>query len=159
LAKAKTVVVSSVVSSSNGAKASPVAERKFQTSRTRCPQCKNYLAKIPSNKVTKKYFLKCLSGCEDTVLFWSDRTKSWEAPRSQAAKSANSAKPPVKITTYFCPVCKKPLEEYSYTKDGQNKTMLRCSDSKSRNDQKHKDVAYFTTAKGWWSPKFGELKC
>jgi DNA topoisomerase-1 len=87
LAKAKTVVVSSVVSSSNGAKASPVAEGKFQTSRTRCPQCKNYLAKIPSNKVTKKYFLKCLSGCEDTVLFWSDRTKTWEAPRSQAAKS------------------------------------------------------------------------
>ncbi|KAB8317734.1 type I DNA topoisomerase [Tolypothrix campylonemoides VB511288] len=158
LAKAKTVVVSSVVSSSNGAKASPVAERKFQTSRTRCPQCKNYLGKIPSNKVTKKYFLKCLSGCEDTVLFWSDRTKTWEAPRSQAAKSANSAKLPVKITTYPCPVCKKPLEEYSYTKDGQSKTMLRCSDSKSRNDQKHKDVAYFTTAKGWWSPKFGELK-
>lgn len=158
LAKAKTVVVSSVVSSSNGAKAS-LAERKFQTSRTRCPQCKNYLAKIPSNKVTKKYFLKCLSGCEDTVLFWSDRTKTWEAPRSQAAKSANSAKTPVKITTYSCPVCKKPLEEYSYTKDGQSKTMLRCSDSKSRNDQKHKDVAYFTTAKGWWSPKFGELKC
>ncbi|WP_414586402.1 type I DNA topoisomerase [Scytonema sp. PCC 10023] len=158
LAKAKTVVVSSVVSSSNGAKASPVAERKFQTSRTRCPQCKNYLAKIPSSKVTKKYFLKCLSGCEDTVLFWSDRTKTWEAPRSQATKSANSAKTPVNITTYPCPVCKKPLEEYSYTKDGQSKTMLRCSDSKSRNDQKHKDVAYFTTAKGWWSPKFGELK-
>ncbi|BAZ24944.1 DNA topoisomerase I [Kalymmatonema gypsitolerans NIES-4073] len=159
LAKAKTVVVSSVVSSSNGAKASPVAERKYQTSRTRCPQCKNYLAKIPSNKVTKKYFLKCLSGCEDTVLFWSDRTKTWEAPRSQAAKSGNSAKAPVNITTYPCPVCKKPLEEYSYTKDGQSKTMLRCSDYKSRNDQKHKDVAYFTTAKGWWSPKFGELKC
>lgn len=158
LAKAKTVVVSSAVSSSNGAKVSAGTERKYQTSRTRCPHCQKSLAKIPSNKVTKKYFLKCVSGCEDTVLFWSDRTKTWEAPRSQAAKAANSAKVPVKITTYTCPVCKKPLEEYSYTKDGQNKTMLRCSNSKSRNEQKHKDVAYFNTAKGWWSPKFGELK-
>lgn len=158
LAKAKTVVVSLAVSSSNGAKVSAGTERKYQTSRTRCPHCQKSLAKIPSNKVTKKYFLKCVSGCEDTVLFWSDRTKTWEAPRSQAVKSANSAKVPVKITTYTCPVCKKPLEEYSYTKDGQNKTMLRCSDSKSRNEQKHKDVAYFNTAKGWWSPKFGELK-
>ena len=36
--------------------------------------------------------------------------------------------------------------------------MLRCSNPESRNDSKHKDAAYFNTAKGWWSPKFGELK-
>ncbi len=61
-------------------------------------------------------------------------------------------------------VCKKPLEEYSYIKDGQNKTMLRCSGQDSwkdykynDKDYKYKDVAYFNTSKGWWSPKFGNL--
>ncbi|MBW4632047.1 MAG: type I DNA topoisomerase [Iphinoe sp. HA4291-MV1] len=155
LAKAKTVPVSS----SNGANASGVAERKFETSRTRCPQCNNNLAKINSNKVKKKYFLKCVSGCENVVLFWSEYTKTWEPPRSQTRLDANPQKPPVKITTYPCPVCKQPLEEYTYTKDAQSKKMLRCSNPKSRNEQKHKDVAYFSTPKGWWSPKFGELKC
>ena len=151
LAKAKTVAVTSDTKSS-----SDVVERKFETSRTRCPQCKNSLAKIPSSKVKKKFFLKCVSGCEDLVLFWSDRNKTWEQPRSQAAKGANPQKPAT-ITTHHCPVCKKPLEEYSYMKDGQSKILLRCSNPQSRNDHKHKDVAYFNTQKGWWSPKFGEL--
>ncbi|GAB1544157.1 type I DNA topoisomerase [Scytonema sp. NUACC21] len=154
LAKAKTVVVSP----SNGTKAPPVAEGKFETSRTRCPQCNNHLAKIKSNKVKKKYFLKCVSGCENVVLFWSEYSKTWEAPRSKAAKEESPQKPPAQITKYPCPVCQKPLEEYSYIKEGMSKKMLRCSDPKSRNDQKHKEVAYFTTQKGWWSPKFGELK-
>jgi DNA topoisomerase-1 len=153
LAKAKTIPITP----SNSPKPSGVNERKFETSRTRCPQCQKNLAKVPSNKLKKKYFLKCLNGCENVVLFWSEYSKTWEAPRSQVAKEASPQKSPAKITTYPCPVCKKPLEEYSYTKDGQSKTMLRCSDSKSRNDKKHKDVAYFNTAKGWWSPKFGEL--
>jgi DNA topoisomerase-1 len=154
LAKAKAVAQAS----SKEVKANPAIERNFEKSRTRCPQCKNNLAKIPSSKVKKKYFLKCVSGCENVVLFWSEYTKSWEAPRSQAAKDENSQKSPHKVTAYPCPVCKKPLEEYSYTKDGQSKVMLRCSNPKSRNDSKHKDVAYFSTQKGWWSPKFGELK-
>jgi DNA topoisomerase-1 len=154
LAKAKVVAQAS----SKEVKGNPVTERNFEKSRTRCPQCKNHLAKIPSSKVKKKYFLKCVSGCENVVLFWSEYTKTWEAPRSQAAKEANPQKLPAKVTTYPCPVCKKPLEEYSYTKDGQSKVMLRCSNPKSRNDSKHKDVAYFNTQKGWWSPKFGELK-
>ncbi len=111
------------------------------------------MSKIPSTKVKKKYFLKCTSGCENVVLFWSERSKTWEAPRAQESQQ----KPPAKITPHPCPVCQKPLEEYSYTKDGQQKTMLRCSDPQSRQDKKHKDVAYFNTAKGWWSPKFGEL--
>ncbi|KAF3887746.1 MULTISPECIES: type I DNA topoisomerase [Nostocales] len=155
LVKAKTVVVSS----SNGVKAPSVDKSKFETSRTRCPQCKNHLAKIKSSKVKKKYFLKCVSGCEDVVLFWSEYSKTWEAPRSKATTGESPQKPPAQITEYPCPVCKKPLEEYSYVKEGQSKKMLRCSDPKSRNDQKHKDVAFFTTQKGWWSPKFGELKC
>ena len=153
LSKAKTVVVNS----STTAKTNNFVERKYETSKTRCPNCKNCLAKIPSSKVKKKYFLKCVSGCENIVLFWSDFNKKWEAPKTKTSTNENTPKPSAKITAYPCPVCKKPLEEYSYIKDGQNKTMLRCSGQDSWKDTKHKDVAYFHTAKGWWSPKFGNL--
>ncbi|MBE9248554.1 type I DNA topoisomerase [Dolichospermum sp. LEGE 00240] len=153
LSKAKTVVINS----STTAKTNNFGERKYETSKTRCPDCKNYLAKIPSSKVKKKYFLKCVSGCENIVLFWSDFSKKWEAPKSKTSTNENAPKPSAKITAYPCPVCKKPLEEYSYIKDGQNKTMLRCSGQDSWKDTKHKDVAYFHTAKGWWSPKLGNL--
>jgi DNA topoisomerase-1 len=145
LSKAKTLVAGA----SNGTAS---VERNFETSKTCCPQCNSLMSKIPSTKVKKKYFLKCTSGCENVVLFWSERSKTWEAPRTQ-----DSEKPPAKITSHPCPVCQKPLEEYSYTKDGQQKTMLRCSDPQSRQDKKHKDMAYFNTASCWWSPKFGEL--
>jgi DNA topoisomerase I len=179
LAKAKSVPVNP--SKTNQAFSS--VDRQFEKSRTKCPQCHNNLAKIPSAKVTKKYFLKCVSGCENIVMFWSDRSKTWEAPRQKttteinttetntteanttetntteaSTKQTTTQKSPAKITTHPCPVCKKPLEEYAYIKEGQNKTMLRCSDSQSRVDKKHKDVAYFSTQKGWWSPKFGELQ-
>ena len=153
LSKAKTVVINST----NTAKTNNFIERKYETSKTRCPECKNFLAKIPSSKVKKKYFLKCVSSCENIVLFWSDFNKTWEAPKTKTSPDENSPKPSAKITAYPCPVCKKPLEEYSYIKDGQNKTMLRCSGQESWKDKKHKDVAYFHTAKGWWSPKFGNL--
>ncbi|WP_071192700.1 type I DNA topoisomerase [Trichormus sp. NMC-1] len=153
LSKAKTVVVNS----STTAKTNNLVERKYETSKTRCPECKNCLAKIPSSKVKKKYFLKCVSGCENIVLFWSDFNKKWEAPKTKTSPDENAPKPSAKITAYPCPVCQKPLEEYSYIKDGQNKTMLRCSGQDSWKDKKHKDVAYFNTAKGWWSPKFGNL--
>ena len=93
------------------------------------------------------------------MLFWSDFNKTWEPPQTKAVQTENQQKPPVKVTTYPCPVCKKPLEEYSYIKEGQSKTMLRCSNPQARKDTKHKDVAYFNTQKGWWSPKFGELNC
>jgi DNA topoisomerase-1 len=152
LAKAKTVVISGTNTNT-----SATTERKYETSRTRCPQCNQALSKIKSSKVKKKYFLKCTSGCENVVLFWSDNNKAWSAPRTKASASEHREKPQVKLTSYSCPVCKKPLEEYSYIKDGQSKTMLRCSNSQSRQDQKHKDVAYFSTQKGWWSPKYGEL--
>ena len=153
LSKAKTVVANSSTTGKNN----NFVERKYETSKTRCPNCKNCLAKIPSSKVKKKYFLKCVSGCENIVLFWSDFNKKWEAPKTKTSADENAPKPSAKITAYPCPVCKKPLEEYSYLKDGQNKTMLRCSGQDSWKDTKHKDVAYFHTAKGWWSPKFGNL--
>ncbi|MHC5830573.1 MAG: type I DNA topoisomerase, partial [Nostoc sp.] len=67
LSKAKTVVASSSIG-----KVNVMNERKYETSKTRCPECKNFLAKIPSSKVKKKYFLKCTKDCENVVLFWSD---------------------------------------------------------------------------------------
>lgn len=145
-------------------------------SRTRCPECDQCLSKIPSTKVKKKYFLKCTSGCENVVMFWNDFTKNWQLPRTKENKtddqplnnkslnnkSLNNESPnnklPQSLTSHSCPVCRKSLVEHSYSKDGQIKTMLRCSDPKSRQDKKHKDVAYFKTKNGsWWSPKFGEL--
>ncbi|MBD2440398.1 type I DNA topoisomerase [Nostoc sp. FACHB-110] len=148
LSQAKTLIAPASVNKTT-------VERKYETSRTKCPTCSHSLSKIPSTKLKKKYFLKCTSGCDNVVLFWSDRTKSWSAPHNQESNVKQKA--PNKLTTHPCPVCQQPLEEYSYTKDGQEKTMLRCSHPQSRQDKKHKDVAYFNTAKGWWSPKFGEL--
>jgi DNA topoisomerase-1 len=127
--------------------------REYEFSKTPCPQCNNPLAKIKSEKVSKKYFLKCVGDCENIVLFWSERAKVWEAPR----QNKGDEKPAAKITTHNCPVCKSFLEEHSYIKDGQEKVLLRCSNSKSRNDPKHKDVVFFNTASGYWSPKLGNL--
>lgn len=132
----------------------PQPSRTLETSRTRCPQCQEPLAKVPSKKLKKKYFLKCMSGCADVVLFWSERSRQWEPPRSKAA--SDTAKRSLQ-STHACPVCQQPLEEYHYEKDGQSKSLLRCSNPKTRNDRKHKDVVYFQTAKGWWSPQRGEL--
>jgi DNA topoisomerase I len=173
LAKAKTIPITA----SSIPKSNFTAERNYDKSRTRCPQCNHQLAKIPSTKVKKKYFLKCVSGCDNLVLFWSEYTKSWQAPKSSTVSSQpevekqvqkSEFQPPAakkatkkstsKTVTDPCPVCQQPLEEYAYTKDGQSKTMLRCSDPKSRSDSKHKEAVYFSTQKGWWSPKFGELK-
>ncbi len=99
-------------------------------------------------------------------MFWNDFSKKWQLPRSKENQTDNKSvnntssnnKTPQSLTSYPCPVCKKPLAEHSYSRDGQSKTMLRCSDANSRQDKKHKDVAYFKTKNGsWWSPKFGEL--
>jgi len=170
LAKAKTLVGSTFrTEGTEGSRKSEAAhsastdttktniERKFETSKVHCPQCNNFLVKIPSSKVKKKFFLKCTSGCENVVMFWNDFKKTWELPQPKLPEEENSKPVPQKLTSYSCPVCKKPLSEHSYTKDGQSKTMLRCSDHSSWKDKKHKDVAYFHTDQGWWSPKFGTL--
>ena len=36
------------------------------------------------------------------------------------------------ITDHLCPVCGQPLELYEYTKENQQKQMLRCSDAQAR---------------------------
>jgi DNA topoisomerase-1 len=136
------------------ATAAPRSDKQWERSRTRCPQCQKPLAKIPSSKVKKKYFLKCVEACENVVLFWSEYTKRWEVPQS---KLSRPDQPKPTLTPAPCPVCQQPFEQYSYQKDGQSKALLRCSNPKARSDKKHKDVVYFQTEKGWWSPKFGEL--
>ena len=138
--------------------------RQLEKSRTKCPSCSKLMSKVPTTKVTKGYFLKCEEGCrgagpedKDLVMFWSDRTKQWQLPGSRSDSGAAPATP-AKATEFPCPVCKKPLAEISYKKDGQAKSMLKCSDPKSGTDKKHKDVVYFRGKEGnWWSPKFGEL--
>lgn len=130
-------------------------------SKTPCPQCQQPMAKISSAKVKKKYFLKCVGACDDVVLFWSEYSRTWEAPRPKAADQDSAQKPKTpsetRLTEYPCPACKKPMEEYAYEKEGQPKKLLRCSDAKARGNTKHKNAVYFQTAKGWWNPKLGEL--
>jgi len=115
-----------------------------------CPQCSQPMVEVPtkSSKVKKGYFLKC-QACVDSVMFWNDRAGGWEAPKPKSEAG--------QVTEYPCPVCKKPLEEHSYTKDGTDKVMLRCSDAVARQNPKHKEAVYFQTATGFWSPKFGNL--
>lgn len=133
--------------------ASKASDRKApEVSDTECPQCQKLMLQIPSKKVKKGFFLKC-QGCE-VVLFWSDRTSTWESPRAKSERSEGS---PANLTEHACPVCKKPLEEYTYQKDGQPKVMLRCSDVNARQQKKHEGAVYFQTSNGFWSPKFGEL--
>jgi DNA topoisomerase-1 len=116
-----------------------------------CSQCHQPMVRVPSSKVKKGYFLKCQS-CPDEVKFWNSYTHQWSAPqpKSEAVRG--------KITAYSCPVCKQPLSEYSYQKDGQQKLMLRCSEPTARQKNNHKQAVYFQTERGFWSPKYGELK-
>ncbi|WP_373538872.1 type I DNA topoisomerase [Chamaesiphon sp.] len=137
----------------------PVASqnRQLEKSRTKCPRCEIALAKVPSKKVAKGYFLKCeeckLEDGKDLVLFWSERVSEWQLPQIK-----NADVPVSKLTNYPCPVCKQKLEEYSYQKEGESKSMLRCSDKAARAQAKHKGVAYFANREGgWWSKEFGNL--
>jgi DNA topoisomerase-1 len=125
---------------------------KAKPTDTACPQCHQMMVQLSSKKVKKGYFLKC-QGCA-SVLFWNDRTSTWEPPRPLTERSPSA---PTKFTEYPCPICQMPLEEYSYQKAGQDKVMLRCSDIKARQQKQHEGAVYFQTANGFWSPKFGEL--
>jgi DNA topoisomerase I len=137
---------------------SSFSARDLEKSRAKCPTCSKAMSKVPTKKVKKGYFLKCEDGCKDPdgkglVMFWSDRSTEWQLPQPKTTPSA-----PPKLTDHPCPICQKPLEEYTYKKDGKEKSMLRCSDSIARNQPKHKDVAYFRgNEQQWWSPKLGNL--
>jgi len=135
-------------------------DQNLAKSRTRCPQCQQMLSKVPSGKVSKGYFLKCVGECQDLVMFWSDRDKAWQQPKTKPANGGASA---AELTIQPCPVCKKPMEIYRYMKDGQEKRLLRCSDAQARAEKKHAEAVYFyviskSSGEGkWWSPKHGEI--
>ena len=136
----------------------PVSNGKVTPSREKsdvcCPQCQKPLSKIPSKskKLAVPYFLKCEDGC-DVVMFFDKKLNKWVQPGESKPSNAGQ------LTQYSCPVCGKPLQEYPYQKDGQEKTMLRCSNSKCAKDPRHKNVAFFMTKdKKWWSKKFGILE-
>jgi DNA topoisomerase-1 len=116
------------------------------------------MAKIPSQKMKKKYFLKC-EAC-DLVLFWNDFKREWQKPRPRTEDTPNPNPQPASLQTeYPCPVCKKVmLEEYHYVNaEGEKKTMLRCSDPEKRKNPKHKGVAFFLSKGLWWSKEYGQL--
>ena len=75
-------------------------------------------------------------------------------PETSKAKTNRTAT----LTEYECPVCKKQLERYDYTKNRKEKSLLRCSDSQARNKSNHKNAVFFLTCQGnWWNKKFGQL--
>ncbi len=123
-----------------------------------CPNCGHQMTKVfsKSTKMKADHFLSCdkrQSGC-GCVMFLNAKSGQYELPYSE-----RKTVPQAELqTNYACPVCKSPLERHNYTKEGQNKVMLRCSNPKTR-QSKCKEVAFFETKTGkWWSPKFGEIK-
>ena len=122
-----------------------------EVTETQCPKCGNLMSKIlsKSKKLSVNHFLKCEAcrgGC-DSVMFWSDAQKEYVLPYGDRQT----------LTPYSCPICQCPMEEYHYTKDEEEKRMLRCSEQNNRRT-KCKDVAFFWSKEHWWSPKFGELQ-
>ncbi len=78
--------------------------------------------------------------------------------RSVLPESSRKPKGKISPSDYKCPVCDKNLEQYDYFKAEEQKSLLRCSDPRSRNKSNHKQVVFFKTRNGnWWSKKFGEL--
>ncbi|KAM3102002.1 type I DNA topoisomerase [Phormidesmis sp. 146-12] len=86
--------------------------------------------------------------------------KSSTKPATSKANSSYKPRSPDSIadslTDAPCPVCGALLERYIYTKDDQEKTMLRCTIAENRRG-KCKEVAFFDSRGRFWSPKFGEL--
>ena len=75
-------------------------------------------------------------------------------PQTSKAKANGT----VSLSEYQCPVCKKRLERYDYKKNGKEKSLLRCSDSRARNKSNHKNAVFVLTCQGnWWNEKFGQL--
>lgn len=125
-----------------------------QTTKTKCPTCGEAMAKIPSRskKMKAKHFLKCSGAGCGTVMFWNGKAKRYELPHAQ-----RQALNPEAFVDHPCPVCGAMLERYAYSKDGQDKVMLRCSLLENRRG-KCKDVAFFQSRGEFWSPQFGTLK-
>jgi DNA topoisomerase I len=116
-----------------------------------CPKCQQPLHKVPSKspKLKADHYLKC--GACAAVMFWNPTKRQYESPAKERSPD------PAAFTNHPCPSCGALLERYQYVRDGQTKTMLRCSIFEHRRQGKCQDVAYFATQEGFWSPKFGVL--
>jgi DNA topoisomerase-1 len=88
----------------------------------------------------------------------TDKEKVKVPLRKQSGNSFQAAPAQLIVAEHSCPVCGKPLELYEYTKDNQQKQMLRCSDAQARRQDDHKDVAFFASRGVFWSPKYGEIR-
>jgi DNA topoisomerase-1 len=121
-------------------------------SQVACPKCSQMLQKVPSQskKLKADHFLRCATAGCDGVMFWNPQGKRYELPYAQRTPD------PAAFTEIPCPQCGALLEKYRYQKEGQEKVMLRCSILDHRRG-KCKEVAFFQTQQGFWSPKFGEL--
>ena len=103
-----------------------------------------------SEKLKADHFLKCSDGSCGAVMFWNPGIKKYELPYSDRPVD------PQAFTDHPCSVCGALLEKYQYTKEGTEKTMLRCSILEHRKDR-CKEVAFFEGNDGFWSPKFGTI--
>ena len=151
-ASAPATVETSAPSRARSRRSPSSSSSTVKSTKTPCPKCSAKMSKIPSKskKMKAKHFLKCETpGC-GTVMFWNGKKKAYELPYAQRQPD------PAAFTDHPCPVCGAWLERYQYTKEGVAKEMLRCSLPENRRS-KCKDVAFFQTQHGFWSPKFGNL--
>jgi DNA topoisomerase I len=131
-----------------------VIARSQKKSEVKCPGCNKPLTermfRDPSKlkDLPKDYYLICTEGCQDMILFWNRQLDDWVQKGREPQKLEVT---PGKPTEFICQVCGKPLEEYAYQKEGQTKTMLRCSDATARRQADHKDEVYFKGKKGYWN--------
>jgi len=150
--------------------AKPRAERKPAVlTEHPCPVCGKQLEEYTYTKdKQEKKLLRCSdlsarekSNHKQAVYFMTKNGSWWSKKFGTIGEEDNGNNPnrqPAVLTKYPCPICGKQLEKYSYTKDGQEKKLLRCSDPKAREKSNHKQAVYFMTKNGdWWSKKFGIL--
>ncbi len=148
---------------SNGSRASR-SSRQATLTEIHCPKCEWLMQKIPCNskKLKTDHFLKCSNQDCGAAMFWSDKNQGYELPYSERQESTQkengvNTATGSNITDHLCPVCGQPLELYEYTKENQQKQMLRCSDAQARRGDDHKSVAYFAAKGVFWSPTYGEI--
>ncbi|MEB3356411.1 MAG: type IA DNA topoisomerase, partial [Synechococcales bacterium] len=151
--KAGSQPVSQAKSPPQAKSATPSKNSSSKTlSKIKCPNCGQLMSKVPSRspKLKAKHFLKCPDAGCGAVMFWNATAKRYELPYAKRALNPDA------FTDHPCPVCGALLERYTYTKEGQEKVMLRCSLVENRRD-KCQEVAFFQSKGEFWSPKFGTL--
>ena len=94
--------------------------------------------------------------CEWNRTYFAPALAQAKLMMPEAAQSQTNGT--VTQTEYTCPVCKKQLERYDYSKGKHVKSLLRCSDAKTREQPDHKNAVFFLTRQGnWWNKELGQL--